>query len=77
MHMTLFIMDYIRPRLGDRWHFSHRIGPAYIESLRYPEAAAAYDESTIKVVLEQNDLQLIEIYNQDAHQQTLIVSNNG
>ncbi|MFA9403966.1 MAG: class I SAM-dependent methyltransferase [Anaerolineales bacterium] len=77
MHMTLFVMDYIRPRLGDRWHFSHKKGPAYVESPRYPEAAVAYDESTIEAVLEQNDLQLIEIYNQDVHQQTLIVSNQG
>ncbi len=75
--MTLFVMDYIRPRLGARWHFSHKKGPAYVESLRYPEAAVAYDESTIEAVLEQNDLQLIEIYNQDVHQQTLIVSNQG
>jgi SAM-dependent methyltransferase len=77
LHMTLFIMDYIRPRLGDRWHFSHRIGPAYVESLRYPEAAVAYDESKIDAILERYNLQLIEIYNQDVHQQTLIVSNQG
>jgi hypothetical protein len=31
--------------LGGRWTFQHRSGNAYIESVRYPEAAVAYHET--------------------------------
>jgi hypothetical protein len=32
---------------GGRWTFSHRIGNAYIENLKLPEAAVAYDNDYI------------------------------
>jgi SAM-dependent methyltransferase len=42
MYMTFFCMDHVG--LGRRWTFQHRRGNAYIENLRYPEAAIAYQE---------------------------------
>ena len=42
---SVFCMDYPPPTFGDRHTFSHRIGPAYVESMRQPEAAVAYTEA--------------------------------
>jgi SAM-dependent methyltransferase len=43
MFMTFFCIEHVE--LGGRWTFRHRRGNAYIESVRYPEAAVAYDEA--------------------------------
>jgi len=45
MAMTVFCLDDMRRqgRLGGRWTFAHRIGEASVESLKYPEAAVAYE----------------------------------
>ena len=43
MYMTFFCMEHVE--LGHRWTFQHRRGNAYVESLRYPEAAVAYHEA--------------------------------
>jgi SAM-dependent methyltransferase len=43
VYLTFFCMEHVE--LGRRWTFQHRRGNAYIESLRYPEAAVAYDEA--------------------------------
>ena len=40
MYMTFFCLDSVG--LGDRWSFKHKIGNAYVEDLKYPEAAVAY-----------------------------------
>lgn len=42
MFMTFFCIEHVE--LGGRWTFQHRRGNAYIESMRYPEAAVAYKE---------------------------------
>jgi SAM-dependent methyltransferase len=42
MYMTFFCMEHVE--LGRRWTFQHQRGNAYVESLRYPEAAVAYHE---------------------------------
>ena len=42
MYMTFFCIERIER--GQRWTFSHRRGNAYIESMRYPEAAVAYHQ---------------------------------
>jgi SAM-dependent methyltransferase len=72
LHMTLFLMDYIRPRLGNRWTFSQRIQESYVETLRYPESAVAYDFETVDRILNENSLRIVELYNKELHQQTLI-----
>jgi SAM-dependent methyltransferase len=72
VHLTLFIMDYIRERLGERWTFSHKAGDCYVENLRYPEAAVAYDLDVVRRVLAQSGLTLVEVYNGTMHQQSLI-----
>jgi SAM-dependent methyltransferase len=45
MAMTFFCLDDMVKLglIGDRWTFSHRIGNARVESMRYPEAAVAYE----------------------------------
>jgi len=72
LHMTLFLMDYIKSRLGDRWTFSHRVGQAYIENPRFPESAVAYDLDPVRHILSKCGFSIAEIYNQDQHQQTII-----
>jgi SAM-dependent methyltransferase len=44
MSMSVFCLDTFREQnwLGERFTFAHTIGPAYIESEKYPEAAVAY-----------------------------------
>jgi ubiquinone/menaquinone biosynthesis C-methylase UbiE len=77
LHMTLFLMDHIRPRLGNRWTFAHRMGESYVDSLRYPEAAVAYDVGTVERMLQAAGLSIVEVYNTDLHQQSLIASKGG
>jgi SAM-dependent methyltransferase len=72
LHMTLFLLDFLKDRLGDRWTFSHKINKCFVDSLRYPEAAVAYELDTVKEILSANNLSVVEIYNKDLHQQTLI-----
>ncbi len=45
MAMYVFSMDSPPPTFGARHTFSHRIGPAYVESMANPEAAVAYEDS--------------------------------
>jgi SAM-dependent methyltransferase len=42
MLMTAFCIDHLEGRSGGRWSFRHRLGNAYVESRRYPEAAVAF-----------------------------------
>lgn len=72
VHLTLFLMDYIRERLGERWTFANKMGDCYVENRRYPEAAVAYDLDVVKRVLGESGLTLVEIYNESMHQQSLI-----
>ena len=45
MAMSAFCLDHMRERehVGGRWPFPHRMGPAYVQDTRYPEAAVAYE----------------------------------
>lgn len=72
LHMTLFVLDFLQERLGDRWTFAHQLDHCYVESLRYPEAAVAYDLSTITEMLTANGFSIAEIYHKDLHQQTIV-----
>jgi SAM-dependent methyltransferase len=40
MYMTFFCLNSVE--LGNRWTFSHKIGEAFVENIKYPEAAVAY-----------------------------------
>jgi SAM-dependent methyltransferase len=40
MYMTFFCLDSVE--LGNRWTFKHQIGEAFVENIKYPEAAVAY-----------------------------------
>lgn len=50
MLMTVFCIDSFRERnwLGDRFTFEHRIGPAYVEDPRRPEAAVAFERQWLE-----------------------------
>jgi SAM-dependent methyltransferase len=43
MFMTFFCLEHVE--LGGRWTFQHQHGNAYVESVRYPEAAVAYHKA--------------------------------
>jgi SAM-dependent methyltransferase len=45
MFMTFFCIEHVE--LGGRWAFGHQCGNAYIESVKYPEAAVAYREAFV------------------------------
>lgn len=72
IHLTLFIIDFLKDRLGDRWTSSHKVENYYVENLKYLEAAVAYDLATIETLMAENGLKIVEIYNKDLHQQTII-----
>ena len=74
LHMTLFLLDFLGGRLGDRWTFSHKVDNCYVDSLRYPEAAVAYELDTVRTIMAPLGLTIEEIYNKDLHQQTLIAA---
>ncbi len=72
LHMTLFLLDFLRGRLGDRWTFSHKVDNCYVESLRYPEAAVAYELRAVEAMLQTSGLKIADIYHKEDYQQTLI-----
>ncbi|MBX3381386.1 MAG: class I SAM-dependent methyltransferase [Phycisphaeraceae bacterium] len=41
--LTTFCMEHVVHGLSERWSFRHRMGAAFVESLRYPEAATGYE----------------------------------
>ena len=43
IYLNYFCIEHVE--LGGRWTFQYRSGNAYIESVRYPEAAVAYHET--------------------------------
>jgi ubiquinone/menaquinone biosynthesis C-methylase UbiE len=47
MCMSCFCLEYPPPTIGGRHTFGHRIGNAYVESLKVPEAAVAYREDAL------------------------------
>ncbi len=42
MQFSVFCLEHVDRGAGSRWSFGHPLGPAHVESLRYPEAAVAY-----------------------------------
>ena len=48
--MSVFCIDDMSSRgyLGGRWTFSRRLGNAYVENLKYPEAAVAYERAYLE-----------------------------
>jgi SAM-dependent methyltransferase len=74
LHMTFFFRDFMEPWLGDRWSFMHKENNCYIENIKYPAAAVAYDLKTVEQILIKNNLELVELYNLDRPQQTLIAT---
>lgn len=71
-YATFFIMDYIKSRLGDRWSFSHKQKNCYVENLKYPEAAVAYDLEVIRQILTDEGFSIANIYNKNATQQIIV-----
>jgi SAM-dependent methyltransferase len=43
MYLNFLCIEHVE--LGGRWTFRHRRGNAYVENVRYPEAAVAYHEA--------------------------------
>jgi SAM-dependent methyltransferase len=73
MVMTFFCMDDLRKLglLGDRWSFEHRIGNAYVENVRYPEAAVAYERDWMEEVCRSAGFSQVEV-RLPAYQSTLV-----
>ncbi|HSP88426.1 MAG TPA: class I SAM-dependent methyltransferase, partial [Ignavibacteriaceae bacterium] len=76
LHMTLFLLDFIQKRINNRWTFKHKVDNCYIENVQYPEAAVGYELKTVEDILNSNGLSIVEIYNKDSYQPTLIARKN-
>lgn len=50
-HLSVFFKDGAAGARGGRWRFEHRLGEAWVESRRYPEAAVAYERATVEAWL--------------------------
>lgn len=68
MQMNIFCYDYFRDHglLGSRWSFSHRIGPALVESLESPEAAVAYTREDLEKLCKRIGFRRTEIISDPA-----------
>jgi SAM-dependent methyltransferase len=47
-HFSAFCIEHVDRSPRSRWSFPHRAGPAYVESLDYPEAAVAYEAAWLE-----------------------------
>jgi len=72
--MTLFVLDFMEKWIGDRWTFAHRMDDCFVENLRYPEAAVAYELGTVERMLADAGFSVEEIYHRELHQQTVIAT---
>lgn len=77
LYMTMFAIDYMGERLGGRWSFPYSVGRARVESLKYPEAAVAYDVGTVSEFLNSCGLAVLETFDRDLHQQCLVIGKSG
>lgn len=59
MCMTFFCLDSVER--GNRWTFEHRIGEAYVENPKYPEAAVAYTREFIENLCQSVGFQYVSI----------------
>ena len=72
MRMTVFCKQHMEDRLGGRWTFSHRMGHAFVESLRYPEAAVAYDDTFLVELCRQAGFADAQVQRLRANQSMLV-----
>lgn len=72
IYASFFIMDYMKSSLGNRWSFQHKQDNCYIENLKYPEAAVAYDLEVIQKAMSANNFSITEICYKDSAQQIVI-----
>jgi SAM-dependent methyltransferase len=72
LYATFFLMDFLRGNLGGRWTFRHASERCYVESLRYPEAAVAYELGVVREMLDESGLEVYALYGEESHQQTIL-----
>jgi SAM-dependent methyltransferase len=82
MAMTVFCLEHIRssPEFGGRWTFEHRVGDAFVESRRVPEAAVAYEEAYLVDLARQvgfGDVQVERVLPQSWLVATKLPAQNG
>jgi len=69
---TFFLLDHLRPRLGDRWTFAHEAEGCWLENPKYPEAAVGFNEADVVAMFAPNGLEIVEVLDKDLHQQTVV-----
>jgi ubiquinone/menaquinone biosynthesis C-methylase UbiE len=64
--MTVFCIEDMRELgfLGDRWTMDHRVGIAYVESARHPEAAVAYEREALTAMAREAGLDEVDFRRQ-------------
>jgi SAM-dependent methyltransferase len=73
MFMGVFCIDDMRAAglLGNRWTFPNRLGEAYVESLKYPEAAVGYTRERLEGIAKAAGFSSFEV--RPGHPQSLLV----
>ena len=63
MQMNFYCLDFMKANnfLGERWSFKHQVGAAFVESLKYPEAAVAYTTEYVTGVCRSAGFSRIEV----------------
>jgi SAM-dependent methyltransferase len=74
MMMSFFAIDLNPKLLDDRYTFSHRMGPAYVESLEVPEAAIAYESAWMIAAAREAGFQSAEVLHDPADVQQMLVA---
>ncbi|MGM0440296.1 MAG: class I SAM-dependent methyltransferase [Chlamydiota bacterium] len=61
LEISLFCLDNMKKYLGKRWTFKHRIGNAYVENIKYPEAAVGYKKEFLEKICKDAGFKTIEL----------------
>ena len=74
---TFFLLDHIQHLLGDRWTFAHQLEGCRVENRKYPEAAVAFLQATVADMFRSAGLEMVDVLDTDAHQQTVVFCREG
>jgi SAM-dependent methyltransferase len=61
LQFSVFCLEHVGRGPGSRWSFRHTSGAAYVENLKYPEAAVAYTRSWLETACRQAGFSQVEI----------------
>ena len=69
---TFFLLDHIQPLLGDRWTFAHEADGCWLENVKYPEAAVAFQQRDVADMFSAHGLEMVDVLDKHLPQQTVV-----